>query len=128
MSLLPQDGQVVDLVAPLVPAQAASGRQDKGWLSMRVIDVVCPTCDAGAGVPCANNGRLVFFVDGPDGVPLPVDVAARQGMTGHVAHLERWEEASRRSEGAVRTSRVDPDYLCQIGRCGHAPGECAWRS
>jgi len=29
---------------------------------------------------------------------------------------------------AVRTSRVDPNYLCQIGRCSHAPGECAWRA
>jgi len=29
--------------------------------------------------------------------------------------------------GPPRTSRVDPEYLCQIGRCSHAPGECAWR-
>lgn len=23
---------------------------------------------------------------------------------------------------SLRTSRVDPDYLCQIGRCSHDPG------
>lgn len=82
---------------------------------MRVVDVVCRSCDAGAGVPCAKVGRLVAFVDGP------------------AFHLDRWESALaavyvEEAEGAVRTSRVDPDYLCQIGRCRHAAGECAWRS
>ena len=74
--------------------------------------MVCPKCDAGAGVACVKLWRLVAFVDGP------------------AFHLERWEAAlaAVRSEGGVRTSRVDPDYLCQIGRCAHAPGECAWRT
>ena len=66
---------VVDLVAGLVPAQIAPGRQDARRVSMRVIDVVCPGCDMGAGVPCAKIGRLVAFVDGP------------------AFHLERWEAA-----------------------------------
>lgn len=27
----------------------------------------------------------------------------------------------------THTSYVDPDFLCQLGRCAHRPGECAWR-
>ena len=42
---------------------------------VRVVDVVCPKCDAGVGVPCSKIGELVAFVTGP------------------AYHRERWDAA-----------------------------------
>ena len=54
----------------------------KGY--MEVHDVVCPKCDAGAGVPCSKLGDLVAFVGGP------------------YCHQERWDLAMAELAEGVR--------------------------
>ena len=49
---------------------------------VKVIDLPCPKCNAGEGVPCAKVGYLIAHVDG-----------------GHF-HPERWEAATNMPEAS----------------------------